>query len=97
MAPQGRRASRSVANALADQVAVPAIQAEMVLIQTIAGDEWRNDVTLGMLGWNWGHAGEGGRHAGVDPESGRRHVRAGIFTRTLAGMEREAVSQALAK
>jgi hypothetical protein len=31
-------------------VAVPAIQAEMVLIQTIAGDEWRNDVTLGMLG-----------------------------------------------
>lgn len=48
--PQGRQASRSVTNALADQVAVPAIQAEMVLIQTIAGDEWRNDVTLGMLG-----------------------------------------------
>jgi type I restriction enzyme R subunit len=28
---------------------VPAIQAEMVLIQAIAGDEWWNDLTLGML------------------------------------------------
>ena len=28
---------------------MPAIRAEMVLIQAIAGDEWWNDVTLGML------------------------------------------------
>ena len=28
---------------------MPAIQAEMVLIQAIAGDEWWSDVTLGML------------------------------------------------
>ena len=28
---------------------MPAIRAEMVLIQAITGDEWWNDVTLGML------------------------------------------------
>jgi type I restriction enzyme R subunit len=40
---------RAIATALEEQEAVPAIQAEMVLIQAIAGDEWWNDVTLGML------------------------------------------------
>lgn len=40
---------RSIASALEEQEAVPAIQAEMVLIQAIAGDEWWADVTLGML------------------------------------------------
>ncbi|MBE0549247.1 MAG: DEAD/DEAH box helicase family protein [Rubrivivax sp.] len=40
---------RAIASALEEQEAVPAIQAEMVLIQAIAGDEWWNDVTLGML------------------------------------------------
>ncbi|CAD5371789.1 Type I restriction-modification system, restriction subunit R [Rubrivivax sp. A210] len=40
---------RTIASALEEQEAVPAIQAEMVLIQAIAGDEWWNDVTLGML------------------------------------------------
>jgi len=40
---------RAIASALEEQEAVPAIKAEMVLIQAIAGDEWWNDVTLGML------------------------------------------------
>ncbi len=40
---------RSIANALEQQEAVPAIKAEIVLIQAIAGDEWWDDVTLGML------------------------------------------------
>jgi type I restriction enzyme R subunit len=40
---------RAIASALEEQEAVPAIQAEMVLIQAIAGDDWWNDVTLGML------------------------------------------------
>ena len=40
---------RSIATALEEQEAVPAIKAEMVLIQAIAGDEWWDDVTLGML------------------------------------------------
>jgi hypothetical protein len=40
---------RAIASALEEQEAVPAIQAEMVLIQAIAGEEWWNDVTLGML------------------------------------------------
>ena len=40
---------RAIASALEEQEAVPAIQAEMVLIQAVAGDEWWNDVTLGML------------------------------------------------
>lgn len=40
---------RAIASALEEQEAVPAIQAEMVLIQAIAGDEWWTGVTLGML------------------------------------------------
>ena len=40
---------RAIAGALEEQEAVPAIQAEMVLIQAVAGDEWWSDVTLGML------------------------------------------------
>jgi type I restriction enzyme, R subunit len=40
---------RLIASALEEQEAVPAIKAEMVLIQSIAGDEWWQDVTLGML------------------------------------------------
>ncbi len=40
---------RSIASALEDQEAVPAIQAERVLIQAIAGEDWWADVTLGML------------------------------------------------
>ncbi len=40
---------RSIASALEQQEAVPAIKAEIVLIQAIAGDEWWDDVTLGML------------------------------------------------
>ena len=40
---------RSIASALEEQEAVPAIKAEMALIQAIAGDEWWDDVTLGML------------------------------------------------
>ncbi|HEX7634607.1 MAG TPA: DEAD/DEAH box helicase family protein, partial [Noviherbaspirillum sp.] len=40
---------RVIASALEEQEAVPAIKAEMVLIQSIVGDEWWEDVTLGML------------------------------------------------
>lgn len=40
---------RAIASALEEQEAVPAIKAEIVLIQAIAGEEWWNDVTLGML------------------------------------------------
>ena len=40
---------REIAGALELQEAVPAIKAEIVLIQAVAGDEWWTDVTLGML------------------------------------------------
>ncbi|MFZ3139477.1 DEAD/DEAH box helicase family protein [Polaromonas sp.] len=40
---------RAIASALEGQEAVPAIHAEMVLIQAIAGDEWWQDVSVGML------------------------------------------------
>lgn len=40
---------RVIASALEEQEAVPAIKAEMVLIQSIVDDEWWEDVTLGML------------------------------------------------
>ena len=40
---------RAIVSALEEQEAVPAIKAEMVLIQAIAGDDWWGDVTLGML------------------------------------------------
>ena len=40
---------RVIASTLEAQEAVPAIKAEMVLIQAMAGDEWWQDVTVGML------------------------------------------------
>ncbi|MEO7853415.1 MAG: type I restriction-modification enzyme R subunit C-terminal domain-containing protein, partial [Rubrivivax sp.] len=40
---------RAIASALEEQEAVPAIKAQMPLIQAIAGDEWWEDVTIGML------------------------------------------------
>jgi len=40
---------RTVASALEGQQAVPAIHAEMVLIQAMAGHEWWQDVTASML------------------------------------------------
>lgn len=40
---------RSIASALEEQEAVPAIKAEMVLIQAVAGEGWWSEVTLGML------------------------------------------------
>ena len=40
---------RAIASAREEQEAGPAIQAEMVLIQAIAGEDWWADVTLGML------------------------------------------------
>jgi len=40
---------RAIASALEEQESVPAIKAQMVLIQSIAGEEWWEDVTLGML------------------------------------------------
>jgi type I restriction enzyme R subunit len=40
---------RAIAGALELQEAVPAIKAEIVLIQAVAGEEWWNDVTTGML------------------------------------------------
>ncbi|PUE51417.1 restriction endonuclease subunit R [Limnohabitans sp. 2KL-17] len=40
---------QSLANALEEQVAIPAIKAEMLLIQSVASDEWWEDVTVPML------------------------------------------------
>ncbi len=40
---------RAIASALEEQESVPAIKAQMVLIQAVAGEEWWEDVTLGML------------------------------------------------
>ena len=40
---------RAIASALEEQDAVPAIKAEMLLIQAITGEEWWDDVTLDML------------------------------------------------
>jgi type I restriction enzyme R subunit len=44
-----REQIRAIASALEDQGSVPAIKAQMVLIQAIAGDEWWEDVTVAML------------------------------------------------
>jgi len=44
-----REQMRRIASALEEQEAVPAIKAEMVLIQAVAGEEWWGDVTVGML------------------------------------------------
>jgi type I restriction enzyme, R subunit len=40
---------QAIAAALEEQSAIPAIKAEMVLIQSMSGDEWWQDVTVGML------------------------------------------------
>ena len=40
---------QSIASALEDQVAIPAIKAEIMLISAVAGDEWWGDVTVPML------------------------------------------------
>lgn len=39
----------AIASALEDQQAIPAIKAQLALIQAIAGEEWWVDVTVGML------------------------------------------------
>jgi len=40
---------QAIASALEQQEAIPAIKAQMVLIQAVAGDEWWEDVTITML------------------------------------------------
>jgi type I restriction enzyme R subunit len=40
---------RTIAGALEEQEAIPSIKAEMALIQAVAGEEWWQDVTIGML------------------------------------------------
>ncbi len=44
-----REKIQAIASALEEQEAIPAIKAEMPLIQAIASDEWRDDVTVSML------------------------------------------------
>lgn len=44
-----RERMQAIASALEDQDAIPAIKAQMVLIQSVAGDEWWEDVTIAML------------------------------------------------
>jgi len=44
-----REKIQAIASALEDQDAIPAIKAQMPLIQAIAGDEWWEDVTVPML------------------------------------------------
>jgi type I restriction enzyme R subunit len=44
-----RERMQAIASALEEQDAIPAIKAHMVLIQSIAGDEWWEDVTVAML------------------------------------------------
>ena len=39
----------AIASALEDQQAIPAIKAQLVLIQSITGEEWWEDVTVAML------------------------------------------------
>lgn len=40
---------QAIASALEEQAAIPSIMAEMVLIQSVASDEWWEDVTVPML------------------------------------------------
>lgn len=40
---------QAIAGALEEQMAIPAIKAEMAFIQAVAGDEWWQDVTVPML------------------------------------------------
>lgn len=44
-----REKIQAIASALEAQEAIPAIKAQMVLIQAVAGDEWWEDVTVPML------------------------------------------------
>ena len=44
-----REQMQAIASALEEQDAIPAIKAEMVLIQSIAGDEWWEGLTIAML------------------------------------------------
>ncbi len=44
-----RERMQAIASALEEQDAIPAINAEMVLIQSVAGDEWWEGVTIAML------------------------------------------------
>ena len=44
-----RTSMQAIASALEEQDAIPAIKAQMVLIQSVAGDEWWEDVTIAML------------------------------------------------
>lgn len=44
-----RRQVQDIATALLQQTAIPAIQAQAVLLEEIAGDDWWVDVTLPML------------------------------------------------
>ncbi len=44
-----RQKVQAIASALEDQEAIPAIRAQMPLIQAIEGDEWWDDVTVPML------------------------------------------------
>jgi type I restriction enzyme R subunit len=44
-----RERMQAIAGALEEQEAIPAIEAQMVLIQAVAGDEWWEDVTEVML------------------------------------------------
>ncbi len=44
-----RQKVQAIAGALEDQVAIPAIKAEIMLISAVAGDEWWDNVTVPML------------------------------------------------
>lgn len=44
-----RSSIQAIASALEEQDAIPAINAHMVLIQAVAGEDWWEDVTLAML------------------------------------------------
>ncbi len=44
-----REKIRAIAGALEEQDAIPAVKAQMPLIQAVAGDEWWEDVTVPML------------------------------------------------
>lgn len=44
-----RERLQAIASALEEQEAIPAIKAHMVLIQSVAGEEWWQDVTIAML------------------------------------------------
>ncbi|EKD97993.1 MAG: hypothetical protein ACD_23C00637G0001 [uncultured bacterium] len=44
-----RERMQAIASALEEQEAIPAIKAQMVLIQSVAGDAWWEDVTVAML------------------------------------------------